>query len=186
MVTLKSDGSAIRGKSYGILFDIETTPTSSPLTITGIDLLLDAEKATHYEVWNKMGSWQDGYNSQNANRDHFMDGFNQVSHGRITGKGSSDFTKVALGSFKDVEIGGGQRHAFWVTVSDNIMVFENYEGEGISRHEMANVLQIEKDELKVFYGAAVRAYPLEVADPETDFWYNAGFLGRVWYKNSEA
>ena len=37
--------------------------------------------------------------------------------------------------------------------------------------------------MDVFYGAAVRAYPLELADPVTDFWYNAGFLGRLWYKD---
>ena len=28
----------------------------------------------------------------------------------------------------------------------------------------------------VLYGTAVRTYPLDLSDPATNFWYNAGFL----------
>jgi len=185
LVTVSDNNmSAGRGKSYGILFDVETTPSASSLVIAGMDLYLETTSPTHIEVWTKAGSWQD---VNDANPDYSA-GFRQVFHGSITGKGASDFTKIALRDFQDVEIQGGHRQAFWVTLSDNNLVFKSHEGEGISRHEMEkSIVQTSSEEFNVFYGAAVRAYPLELADPETDFWFNAGFLGRLWYKeNSNA
>lgn len=167
-----------RGKSYGILFDVESIASASTFSIKGMDLVLATTASTHYEIWWKKGSWQDVIGD---NPDYF-EGFRLVSHGSITGEGSSKFTEISLEDFHDVEFEGGSRHAFWVTLSDDNLVFQNYEGEGISRHEMESVVQASCKEFNIFYGAAVRAYPLELADPITDFWYNAGFLGRVWYK----
>ncbi|KAL3773624.1 hypothetical protein ACHAW5_008211 [Stephanodiscus triporus] len=167
-----------RGKSYGVLFDIEATQTLSSLVIAGMDLYLDKTSPTHYEIWTKQGSWQ---LMENENSDYF-EGFHQVSHGSITGKGPSEFTKIEIKDFHEVNIEGGQRQAFWVTLSDNNLIFKNNEGEGVSRHEIGSVVQAASEAFNVYFGAAVRAYPLENADPMTDFWYNAGFLGRVWYK----
>jgi len=182
LVTVEGDAmSDSRGKSYGILFDVEINPSVSSLTISGMDLYLDTNALTHYEIWSKIGSWQDINN--NSNPDYF-EGFARISHGSVTGKGSTEFTRIALGDFHDIPLQGGQRQAFYVTLSDDNLVFTNYEGEGISRHELSPGL-IQKsitDKINVFYGAAVRAYPLEKADPMTDFWYNSGFLGRLWYK----
>jgi len=182
LATLSGDGSTNgHGKSYGILFDVEASPSASPLVIAGMGLNLDTKSETHYEIWTKAGSWQD-VNSANPD---YKNGFRQVSHGRITGKGSADFTEIALNDFQDVDLPAGHRQAFYVTLSDNNLVFQNYEEEGISRHNMVNEVQLGKDEVKVYYGAAVRAYPLDVADPVTDFWNNAGFLGRLWYKKHD-
>lgn len=97
------------------------------------------------------------------------------------GKGASDFARIALQDFADVEMQRGQQQAFYVTLTDNRLVY----AEGTDRHEMNISVQAENDEFTVFYGAAVRAYPLGLADPVTDFWYNAGFLGRLWYRRSD-
>jgi hypothetical protein len=167
-----------RGKSYGVLFDIEAARIYSSLVIAGMDLYLDTTSSTHYEIWTKRGSWQV---VKSSDPDYF-EGFRQVSHGLITGRGPSEFTRIKIEDFQDVDIEGGQRQAFWVTLSDNNLIFKNREGDGISRHEIESVIQASTDDFGVFFGAAVRAYPLENADPMTDFWYNAGFLGRVWYK----
>lgn len=164
-----------RGKSYGVLFDIEATLSS--LVIAGMDLYLDTTSPTHYETWTKQGSWQ---LVENENPDYF-EGFHQVSHGSITGNGPSEFTKIEIKDFREVNIEGGQRQAFWVTLSDNNLIFKNNEGEGVSRHEIGSVVQAASEAFNVYFGAAVRAYPLENADPMTDFWYNAGFLGRIWW-----
>ena len=181
LVTVEGDAmSESRGKSYGILFDVEINPSVSSLTISGMDLYLDTNALTHYEIWSKIGSWQDVNN--NSNPDYF-EGFARISHGSVTGKGSAEFTRIALGDFHDISLQGGQRQAFYVTLSDDNLVFTNYEGDGISRHELSpGLIQKSTDIINVFYGAAVRAYPLEKADPMTDFWYNSGFLGRFWYK----
>ena len=92
--------------------------------------------------------------------------------------------RISLQDFHDIVIRDGGRHAFWVTLSDDTLAFINYDDEegNISRHEMESDVQVASPELNVLYGAAVRAYSLEHVDPATDFWYNAGFLGRIWYK----
>lgn len=167
-----------RGKSYGVLFDVKSTVTSLLLVIVGMDLYLDTTSPIHYEIWTKGGSWQI---LNNEDPDYF-EGFRQVSHGSIVGRGPSEFTAIEIQDFRDVYIEAGQRQAFWVTLSDNDLIFKNNEGEGVSRHEIRSVVQASSEEFEVYFGAAVRAYPLENADPMTDFWYNAGFLGRVWYK----
>ncbi len=174
------DVTAGRGKSYGVLFDVEATVTSLSLVVVGMDLFLDTTSPTHYEIWTKRGSWQI---LNNEDPDYFM-GFRQVSHGSIAGRGPSEFTPIGIQDFRDVYIEGGQRQAFWVTLSDNNLIFKNNEGEGVSRHEIGSVVQASSGEFEVYFGAAVRAYPLENADPITDFWYNAGFFGRVWYKTT--
>ena len=183
LVTVSGDDTTTnRGKSYGILFDVKTLDNGgSSIIISGMDLYLDTKSQTHYEIWTKEGSWQD---VNESNPDYFT-GFRQISKGQITGKGAADFTKIELRDFEDVEIqGGGYRQAFYLTLSDNRLVFKSNAGEGMSRHEMsvADVVQESSAYFEVYYGAAVRAYPLEKAVPATDFWYNAGFLGRVWYK----
>ena len=178
-----ASGDALRrgqSKSYGILFDIETTPTSSPTTISGMDFYIDASTPVRYEIYTKEGSWQEKTNAEN---EMYQNGFKQVSQGTATGRGASEYTKIPLRDFKDVEVkGGGSRQAFYVTMSDDILISKTYEGNGVSRHEMKTIVLSSNEEFTVFYGAAVRDYPLDRADPATDFWYNSGFLGRIWYK----
>lgn len=168
------------GKSYGILFDLENTASAFSFEIKGIDLVLATTSPTHYEIWSKEGSWQDVIGE---NPDYF-EGFRLVSHGTIAGLGESKFTDISLHEFHDVEIQSGHRRSFWITLSDDNLVFQNYEQQGISRHELESIVQESHEELRVYFGAAVRAYPLELADPATDFWYNAGFLGRIWFKET--
>lgn len=151
-----------------------------------MDLFLDTISPIHYEIWTKEGSWQD---VKGTNAGYFT-GFRQVSHGSITGSGPSEFTTITPGDFQNVEVKGGQRQAFWVTSRDNSLIYKSYEAAGVGRHEMTgggNIIQVSSEEknFNVFYGTAVREYPLELADPETDFWYNAGFLGRLWYKETD-
>lgn len=165
-----------RGKSYGILYDVVNTHDSSSLVIVSMDLYIDTTSATHYEIWTKQGSWQDMGSD-------FLEGFRQIFSGSITGRGPSEFTRIAIEDFENVRIGGGQRQTFYVTSRDNNLIYTSNEGGGVSRHDVGrNVIQASSKQFDVFFGAAVRTYPLENADPMTDFWYNAGFLGRVWFE----
>jgi len=174
-----------QSKSYGILFDVETaSASSSPVTISGMDFYLDSTVPVHYEVWAKRGSWQraDGETSAGTPQE-YKSGFVQVAAGTIAGRGSSDYTKIPIRDFKDVDLeGGGDRRSFYLTASDDVLVSKTYDGAGVSRHEMETIVQASNELFQVFYGTAVRAYPLESADPLTDFWDNSGFLGRLWYK----
>lgn len=174
-----------RGKSYGILFDVEVNPSVASVVISSMDLYLDTKAIAHYEIWSKVGSWQDVDDVNQDSKDYF-EGFARVSHGSVTGKGPLDFTKIPLSDFHDIEIPGGHRQAFYLTLTDDSLVFSNYDGENVSRHELASgLVQKSTEVINLFYGTAVRAYPLERADPQTDFWYNAGFLGRLWYKENK-
>jgi hypothetical protein len=169
-----------RGKSYGILYDVVNTHDSSSLVIVSMDLYIDTTSATHYEVWTKQGSWQDVVQIEDPD---YLEGFRQVFSGSITGKGPSEFTRIAIQDFENVRIGGGQRQTFYVTSRDNNLIYTINEGGGVSRHDVGrNVVQASSKEFDLYFGAAVRTYPLENADPTTDFWFNAGFLGRVWFE----
>lgn len=180
VTALKNDTMTGRGKAYGILFDIENAASTFSFVIKGMDLYLATTSPTHYEIWSKEGSWQDVI----GDNPDYSEGFRLVAHGTISGEGATKLTEISLHEFHDVEIQGGHRHAFWVTLSDDSLVFQNYEREGISRHELESIVQASREDFRVYFGAAVRAYPLELADPITDYWYNAGFLGRIWYKES--
>ena len=64
------------GKSYGILFDIETTTS---VVIAGMELVLSATSHTYYEIWSKEGSWPD----VNVDEPKYFEGFRRVSGGSI-------------------------------------------------------------------------------------------------------
>eukprot|EP00584_Thalassiosira_punctigera_P005079 CAMPEP_0172535032 /NCGR_PEP_ID=MMETSP1067-20121228/7206_1 /TAXON_ID=265564 ORGANISM="Thalassiosira punctigera, Strain Tpunct2005C2" /NCGR_SAMPLE_ID=MMETSP1067 /ASSEMBLY_ACC=CAM_ASM_000444 /LENGTH=1050 /DNA_ID=CAMNT_0013319923 /DNA_START=217 /DNA_END=3369 /DNA_ORIENTATION=+ len=196
LITASIDDSRLeKGKSYGIIFDVEIapsmSPSSSPVIIAGMDFYLihDTTLPIHYEVWTKSGSWQDGISKRTTD---YLSEFRQVSKGIITterGAGALDnFLMISLPEFQEVKIPRrATRCAFYVTLSDDLLLFESYEGKRggtdggiIDRHEMESIVQASSAALNVYYGSAIRAYPLELADLTTDFWDNAGFLGRVW------
>lgn len=181
LVTMpENDVATGRGKSFGMLFDVEANHGASKVVISGIDMLLEHTNPTHYEIWTKEGSWQD----PKQVKSDYLEGYSRIAHGTITGRGPSDFAKIALRDFKDVEIRGGSVQAFYVTLNDDNLVFQRFDGQEATQHEMKRMVQASSDELNVFYGAAVRTYPLGRADPVTDFWFDAGFLGRFWYRES--
>ena len=169
------------------MFDVEMNSNVSSAVISGMDLYLDTTSSTHYEVWVKPGSWQ---NVDKTNPEYFK-GFHQLSHGTIEGKGlckanslkSCAFSTIPIQDFQDITLskGGAWRAAFYVTLNTDSMLLRN--GEGSSKHKMANVVQSSNDEFQVFYGAGVLTYPLQFADPVTDVRNNKGFLGRLWYKD---
>jgi hypothetical protein len=168
-------------KSYGILFDVTNTDPSLQLVISGMDLSLDTTKTTHFEVWTKIGTWQDSHLDSMMDPD-YLSGFQRVGHGSVEGAGSKELTKLLTKDFRDVTIPPTQNRAFYVTLNDDALLYKR--GEGADHHHMANgdVVLVQNDGVAVHYGAAVRAYPLELADPMTDFWNNAGFVGRLWYR----
>ncbi|EED88621.1 predicted protein [Thalassiosira pseudonana CCMP1335] len=82
------------------------------------------------------------------------------------------------GSWEDVD---EARQDYFEGFSQLSHVFRSSEG-GPFRHEMKrNIVQASNTDLNVYYGAAVLKYPLQTADVETDFFDNAGFVGKVWY-----
>jgi len=197
LVTASGDASTTgQGKSFGILFDIETSQNLHPFSsmfIVNMDLyVVDTtnDLPIHYEIWTKPGSWQDNnMSAPTTNPEDYLSGFRKVSHGTIS-KGESsyldDFSVISLKEFQLVQIlGAGTRQAFWVTLSDNVLLFQNYEtADGIASTDgLGSIVQASNKELQVYYGTAVRAYPLDLADPSTDFRDNAGFMGRIWTKH---
>eukprot|EP01082_Thalassiosira_pseudonana_P014953 g13281.t1 g13281 contig8:312289-314050(+) len=168
------DVTEVSSKSFGILFDVDAKTTSS-LVLSGVDLNIctaSLTAASHYEVWSKRGSWED---VDEARQDYF-EGFSQLSHGTITTKGSCDIASLTFNASIPKE-----GLALYITLTSNDLVFRSSEG-GPFRHEMKrNIVQASNADLNVYYGAAVLKYPLQTADVETDFFDNAGFVGKVWY-----
>lgn len=168
------DVTEVSSKSFGILFDVDAKTTSS-LVLSGVDLNIctaSLTAASHYEVWSKRGSWED---VDEARQDYF-EGFSQLSHGAITTKESCDIASLKFNASIPKE-----GLALYITLTSNDLVFRSSEG-GPFRHEMKrNIVQASNTDLNVYYGAAVLKYPLQTADVETDFFDNAGFVGKVWY-----
>ena len=168
------------------MFDVEIHSNVTSSVVAGMDLYLDTTSSTQYEVWAKPGSWQ---NVDKKNPEYFK-GFHQVSHGTIEGKGmcttnsikSCAFSTIPIQDFQDVTLakGGARRAAFYVTLNTDSMLLQNREAS--SKNEMANIIQSSNAEIQVLYGVGVLTYPLQFADPVTDFHKNKGFLGRLWYK----
>lgn len=152
-------------KSYGIVFDIESLVGS--LTVTGTDLYLDTVFASRFEVWVN-GS----------------DGFVEIAHGSLIGTGvchdihldTCTFAPIPTDAFNSVTIEGGEKRTFWVTLRDDDLVSHNRDaGE-------QNEIYATNGEMNVYYGSSILNYPIQLADPETDYRSGRGFIGRIRYK----
>jgi len=188
-------------KAYGILFNLKLNPDVSSLSIAGMDLYLDTTSHVHYEVWAKPGLWQTVDDEANPN---YMKDFYPVSHGTIQGKGlctptstkTCDFATIPIRDFQKVAMLAAniKRLAVYVTLDSDDLIVKDHPGDGSEEGDLFNdgedeamdhsLVQASNPAFRVFYGASVLTYPLQVADPATDFRYNKGFLGRIWYRDS--
>lgn len=148
-------------------------------TCLSIILLLLKRSFGPGRIWTKKGSWRDD-----------ADDFQEISHGTIVGTGvchaihteNCTFASIPVGEFERVELlGGAVRQSFWVTLTTDDLVSQNYEQDQEYRRELEDVIQASTPDLDVYFGASVFVYPLEVADQETDFREGRGFIGRIWY-----
>ena len=166
-------------KSYGIVFDIESLVPS--LTVTGMDLYLDTSFSSRYEVWMTQGSWRDGAE------------FVEIAHGTIDGTGvchdvhldNCEFAPIPSDEFDRTTILAGQRKSFWVTLRDDDLVSHNrFVGHDQDNLEDADTdtVYVTNTEMNVYYGTAILDYPIQNADPETDYRCSRGFIGKIRYK----
>ena len=169
-------------KSHSIMFDIQAHTEITSLEIIGMDIYLDTSFAAHYEVWTKKGSWKNANGKYSQNSYDFF----EIAHGIIIGTGvchaarkeNCIFATIPKDEFETVTILGGERQSFFVTLTTDDLVSQDQEH---SQHKLEDVMCF-SSHLDVFYGASVLAYPLELADPETDFRYGRGFIGKIWYQ----
>lgn len=162
-------------KAYGILFDLETG--ESPLTVVSMELYLDTSFLAHYEIHTKEGSWKGKGND--------LSGFRQVSHGSITGMGvcqqedNCTLATISSEEFQPILLPSMSRHSFYVTLTTDDLIYQHLADSGGINYD--DVEQASDSELTVYKGAAVLKYPLELADPTTDF-RPGGFIGRLIYE----
>jgi hypothetical protein len=164
-------------KAYGILFDVEIGEL--PLIITSIELYIDTSFPTYYEVHTKDGSWKS---------DEVLSGFQQVSHGNIVGGGVCQDSSNLNCTFARIPnddlslfLPSMSRQSFYVTLTTDDLVFQHRSEYGNGGIDFVDIVQVSKPELTVYIGAAVLQYPLESADPTTDF-RPGGFIGRLIYQ----
>jgi len=162
-------------KSYGIVFDVESLVGS--VTITGMDLYLDTSFASRYEVWLADVSWRDGAE------------FVEIAHGTIEGTGvchdvhldNCTFAPIPREEFNSVRITGGEKKTFWVTLRDDDLVSHNHqERKGLDCKDV-EAIYASNTEVNVFYGTSILTYPIQLADPETDYRCGRGFIGKIRY-----
>ena len=166
-------------KAFGILFDIEVGQKA--LTINSMELYLDTSFPVDYEVHTKKGGWK--------NNEVFT-GFREISHGNIWGGGvcqnpnNCTFARIPKEDFEPVSLPSRSRQSFYITLTTDDLVYQHYLAD--SENNMAYVdandfVQASGPDLTVYKGASVLTYPLELADPATDF-RSGGFIGRLIYE----
>jgi len=158
----------------------------------------------HYEVWYKKGSWRES-DCGDGRGGVSNKGFRKVSHGEVVGAENScrqnyrndegcvfssiaeeDYEPIILGGNEDdsdLEYGGGtdagesfRRITFWVTLTTNELIVQD------SEVDEDGAVQSSNEDLTVYFGESVHVYPLQLADPQTDFHGKKGFIGRLRYK----
>jgi len=174
-------------KSYGIIFDVQIGLGLSYLKITGMELYLDTVFSSHYEVWTKKGSWKDS----NGMYSDWAEELHEVAHGIISGAGACQpshagnctFAPIATDEFESIEIiGERSRQSFYVTLTTDDLISQNYIRDSERLRLMDDVLYSSSAELDIFYGASILQFPLSLADPDTDFRLGRGFMGKIWYQ----
>ena len=140
-------------------------------------------------MWTKEGSWKNpgGMDS------HDISGFREVSHGIVDGTGvchashseDCNFASIPMENFESVVIGGGgSRQSFYVSLTTDDLISQDYMRDNERHRFLGDVLYASSPELDVYYGASVLAYPLGLADPNTDFRDGKGFIGKLWYQTN--
>ncbi len=168
-------------KSHGLLFDIETNANISSLNVVSMELLIDSQGPIEYEIWTKKGSRHE----LDLTDPNFYTAFYKVSEGIINASGVCEtcgFSPIPLDQFQDVLIEGWRtRQAFWISLKQNSLVFQEYKEEQEIR-DLQVISQIAIPEFEVYYGTAVLYEPINMVNPRQDFRGVMGFLGKIWYQ----
>jgi hypothetical protein len=93
------------------------------------------------------------------------------------------FAAISSDEFEPVLLPSMSRHSFYVTLTTDDLVYQHLSDSpaGINYDD---VEQASDSELTVYTGASVLKYPLELADPSTDF-RPGGFIGRLIYEDDD-
>ena len=182
MTTLAADDllASSGGSSHGVLFDVRVRANLTSVTIVGMDVLIEPTRPIAYEIWTKPGSWQDVPVAAAGARRDYRAGFQLVSNGTVDGQGISAL--APLDGFASIEVPGDARQAFWVTLQEDGLRFQNF-GPAAKLVD-GGIAVASSPHLDVLYGTAVSAYPLEDADSE-HFLDHRGFLGTIFYTVTE-
>jgi len=168
-------------KSHGLLFDIETNSNISSLNIVSMELLIDSQGPIEYEIWTMKGSRHE----LDLTDPNFFTAFYKVSEGILNANGVCEtcgFSSIPLDQFQDVLIEGWRtRQAFWISLKQNTLIFQEYEDEKES-HNLQVISQFATPEFEIYYGTAVLFEPINVVNPKLDFRGVMGFLGKIWYQ----
>lgn len=168
-------------KSHGLLFDIETNSNISSLNVVSMELLIDSQGPIEYEIWTMNGSRHE----LDLTDPNFFTAFYKVSEGILNASGVCEtcgFSSIPLDQFQDVLIEGWRtRQAFWISLKQNTLVFQEYEDQKES-HNLQVISQVATPEFEIYYGTAVLFEPINMVNPKLDFRGVMGFLGKIWYQ----
>lgn len=171
-------------RSYGIVFDIKTTPQSPTVAIEGLDIYSSSTSNVTYEIWTKEGSWQ-GYEGK-------LEEFTKIAEGEVESAGECTeeylvansgeciFTSIPFDNFQAVPIlGGGATRSFYITLQSKEIVYSI----GNSTEGSAEMtVWSGSPELEIYEGAGVLMYPFDAAtDLLLHYRKPRGFLGVVHY-----
>mmetsp|Transcript_23750 Transcript_23750/g.51332 ORF Transcript_23750/g.51332 Transcript_23750/m.51332 type:complete len:832 (-) Transcript_23750:789-3284(-) len=173
-------------RSYGVIFEVQTTPDSPAISITTFEFYCPLKNANvAYEVWTKPGTWH-GFEGRERR-------FTKIAAGNVTTSNlERGLTRIPRGRVTPIELdGGGARQSIYITLTSKHMLYahsttgtETVAIESIEQAQSATedtIVLLSTQELIVYEGAAVMAYPFQKAAQRLFYRMPRGFVGRIWY-----
>mmetsp|Transcript_14335 Transcript_14335/g.31447 ORF Transcript_14335/g.31447 Transcript_14335/m.31447 type:complete len:963 (-) Transcript_14335:75-2963(-) len=163
--------------SYGYVFNVRTKAEVGAVLVKGMDFYTDKFGSVNYELWTRPGTFI-GYRGRYA-------GWELIATGSIKGKGAGELTSIPEEDFTEVSINGGGSdqgtRAFYITLNSKDLVYE-VASQGGSFASKADVnVHDETDELEIYDGEAILAYPFPPQSQSYMYRAPRKFLGTIYY-----
>lgn len=154
--------------SYGFIFNVRTSSTSSAVSIVGLDVLTASTSDLDYELYSTIGP----YNGIKGMFGRWV----LVAKGVVTGSGLGSYTSIVMEEPIPMD-GKGSVRAFYVSFGVKDMMFR-MTAVGANPDE---AIQQSTDELELYEGEAVQAFPFPESDVAGGYMGPAQFVGAIRY-----
>ena len=173
-------------RSYGIIFEVQTTMDSPAIAIQNLEFYSPLQNANvAYEVWTKQGTW---HGFEGKDREFLI-----VASGNLTTSAEErGLTRIPEGQFVPIQIdGGGARQSIYLTLASKDLLYAHstmpMETTSVNSIEQAQqqptedtVVLVETLELIVYKGAVI-THSFQKAAQRIFYRMPRRFVGRIWY-----
>jgi hypothetical protein len=168
-----TNGVAGSTTSYGILFNIQTSSSSSAVSIVQLDFLTSSASNLDYELYSTLGSYE-GIKGMYGR-------WILIKKGVVVGNGLGGLTSIELDDGIPMD-GKGSSRAFYLTLSSPDLIYRlSSTTTATTGNNNEMMLQLSTDELQLYEGESVHAFPFPESDAPNAYSPQAQFVGAIRY-----